>query len=511
MDTYNTTCNLCCATLLMTGSFAAYAQQPDIAHIEGVNTPTINDMSSNLAQQLEDSCQTESPYGGRNLTNGDTVCLFDQSTRYLSIANSNQHDSIAISTGYGNGNLDLYARNGGWPNTNGGDPSSKNPDNNECIIISNPNQYWTYITVSGQASGASLVVDLGANSCKTTGTTPPPPPDGGGYQYDYANIKVYRFEFSDTPLEWPTMQQELDKAAQYYSEQSYGKFNMTYDITTPVIKINAPKSQYDNDFHGWTALWKSKVSELGVNPDDPGAGNVVMMVAPQVGNYNSSAAPPNITLYHHTAGVIAHELGHALGLRHAKALEAGPGKVIGVGNYDSESLNYGNIYSMMGMGAHSLQEYNLLYKEYFGWLSASDVPLINASGIYRIYAFDHGSNSNGNIGLKLKSGNGSYTYWLEYRTTHSRYTNTKNGVLINLQGYFENEQDARFWKTTSYLLDMTPGSKTPGWWGDDQTDSELVIGKSYTDHWGGFKITPIRKGGTEGTAQAWIEIEVEML
>ncbi|KZN44688.1 hypothetical protein [Pseudoalteromonas luteoviolacea] len=101
-----------------------------------------------------------------------------------------------------------------------------------------------------------------------------------------------------------------------------------------------------------------------------------------------------------------------------------------------------------------------------------------------------------------------YTYWLEYRTTNRNYPDTKNGVLINLQGYFENDNDKRFWKTTSYLLDMTPSSKTLRWWGDDQTDSELLIGQTYTDNWCGFRITTVGKGGTDGT---WIEVKIDLL
>ncbi len=73
---------------------------------------------------------------------------------------------------------------------------------------------------------------------------------------------------------------------------------------------------------------------------------------------------------------------------------------------------------MMGGGAHGLEEYNLIYKSFYknGIDKNNDVPLITRSGTYRIYSFDHAVKGQGYIGLRLKSGNGKYTYWLEYRT-----------------------------------------------------------------------------------------------
>lgn len=261
------------------------------------------------AAQLTDTCKSSAPFTGREIENKQPICLPSGARTYLSIPGAN---SLAITTGHGSGNLNLYSKNGGWPKLDGSDPNSKRNGNSECIVLKNLNQYWTYITLDVASQGASLVVDLGATSCRNLGSTPPPG-NNDGYPLNYANIKVFRFQFSDAQLNWNSMQRDLADAAAYYTDQSYGKFNLTYDTSVPIINIARPKSDFDNDFHGWTAEWKKHVKANGVDPENPGTGNVVMMVAPQVGNFNSSAAPPSISLYHHKSGVVAHELGHALG------------------------------------------------------------------------------------------------------------------------------------------------------------------------------------------------------
>ena len=81
-------------------------------------------------------------------------------------------------------------------------------------------------------------------------------------------------------------------------------------------------------------------------------------------------------------------------------------------------------------------------------------------------------------------------------------------MLVNVEGYFEKEKDPEFWKTTTYMLDMTPGSVS---YGLDTRDAALMIGKTYRDYWGKFRITPLRKGGQSNSGYAWIEIKVEIL
>ncbi|GEM_PF-5724492 len=119
----------------------------------------------------------------------------------------------------------------------------------------------------------------------------------------------------------------------------------------------------------------------------------------------------------------------------------------------------------------------------------------------------------GTIALTLPSGNGKYTYWLEYRDNID-YGEKQGTVLFNLSGYLKGglSHDTRYWDTISLFLDMTPNSggfRKDTWWDEDFTDGGLAPGQSFTDPWGGFKVTTLGIGGPPHSKYSWAEVKVE--
>lgn len=115
---------------------------------------------------IEDACATQSPQSNGQLQDGSAICVAGSTTSWLTIPNVKDHNSIAISTSRGTGDLNIDFSNTGWPSGNASDVSSANSGNNECIYVTNLSQYWGYLKVSGTSDGAALVVDYDTAGCR---------------------------------------------------------------------------------------------------------------------------------------------------------------------------------------------------------------------------------------------------------------------------------------------------------------------------------------------------------
>lgn len=380
----------------------------------------------------------------------------------------------------------------------------------------------------GEIEDYSVNVQAVDNGTDPTDPTDPIEPEDKLYGshvqwlHDSVKVKIFRFEFTDVELSWSMsrIESEMDEIVQYFDNESFGRFAVNYEIYDQVIQVNDKKSVWDaKDPNDWKAYFAEQLLARGETQysnitDD----TIYLILVPQISDWGIKAGvnPGAIRLYdtgdqRSQAGGIAHEMGHAMGLHHAQGLD-GQDSVFGVGDYDTEMVGYGNAFSLMGNNAWDFGGLNLYYKNFFkSWNIADEAPEVSESGTYRIYALDQGEIS-GDIGIRLKAGNDDVTYWIEYRTRDGADT---EGVLINTEGYFPDDDARSYYYGTSFLLDMTPNTHPDDINDDfddfdDFMDGALVIGNSYADKWGAFTITPTKRGGTLGSSDAWVEVSVEM-
>src|SRR5262245_9820492 len=182
-------------------------------------------------------------------------------------------------------------------------------------------------------------------------------------------------------------------------------------------------------------------------------------------------------------GVVAHEMGHNLGLYHSHALECGAAAIA----TSCTSVEYGDVLDTMG-SATPPKHFNAAQKERLGWLgygSSPPITSVQASGVYTIDPYE--SMGTSPKALKVRSTAGDW-YYVEYRqpigfdaSTVSSNANVRGGVVVHLMA----GGDAN----GIYLLDMTPA--TASW-----SDPALGVGLSFVDPAGGITIAPQWADGT---------------
>ena len=191
--------------------------------------------------------------------------------------------------------------------------------------------------------------------------------------------------------------------------------------------------------------------------------------------------------------LLAHELGHALGLMHANSWECGTSPIPTSGS-NCEHREYGNFFDTMGTGGLSLH-FNAYYKELLGWLSPSSVLTINQSGAYTLKTLE------GYGGFRLAKikmqGSTQTPYVLEFR----------QGIgfdsILNLPALTSNKDGLFIARTiddvfpTSRLLDMQPNFPSSDW--DDINAVTLNLGAApFVDRGLGIIIGPVTKVANSG-------------
>lgn len=208
----------------------------------------------------------------------------------------------------------------------------------------------------------------------------------------------------------------------------------------------------------------------------------------------SSPTGQSYIFIHDTAGmstkVIAHEMGHAMGLMHSDALNCGA-TCIGTEGVNCTRVGYGDPADLMGT---RMGHMNAFIKESLGWINSGGAPSIThvqASGNYRIGTYEL-NNSDAKALKILKSTNsttGKNTYYyVEYRQPVGFDLGLANVINSNLtQGVLVHQAEENN-LLSSLFLDMTPNSVVDTTRTADFEDGALGVGKTYVDSVAGVSI-----------------------
>jgi len=189
--------------------------------------------------------------------------------------------------------------------------------------------------------------------------------------------------------------------------------------------------------------------------------------------------------YDSSAGVIAHELGHNLGVYHANFWDTGGNSVVG----DGEAEEYGDPFDTMGTASAGRRHFNTRYKNFLDWLPNAHVRNVLTNGVYRVFAMDS-TNAPTSVRALTVRRNTRTNYWIEVRQQWTANKWMQNGIGLRW---------GQTGNTTSLLLDAAPGTI------HGKDDSPLLIGRTFSDWQAGIHITPIARGGTD---PLWFDVAV---
>jgi hypothetical protein len=269
----------------------------------------------------------------------------------------------------------------------------------------------------------------------------------------------------------------------FYQEASYGQTSVTGDVFGPYV---VPFTSGTCNYSGMASAGENAAATAGVSLANY---NRLVFAFPQtscgwwglagVGGLTSRAWI-NGTFVN---GVVAHEMGHNLGMSHSHAMECGD---LAFGGSCS-SVEYGDTMDTMG-SAWPPKHFNAAQKERLGWLNSAGAPpitTVTTSGVYTIDPYHLPGPAP--KALKIAAGSGG-NYYIEFRQAAGfdaaaigNNANLRNGVLVHWMA--ENQGNQIF------LLDMT--EQTSDW-----ADPALALKDVFSDS--NVTITPVWVGANAG-------------
>lgn len=277
----------------------------------------------------------------------------------------------------------------------------------------------------------------------------------------------------------PQMQAELRRMS--YGTFSLAPLNPSGSAVSPIFRAKKEGREYDHrglDELYWEILDTATASGLNINNYEfIGLFTSVTPRANYAGlGYVGSRGLHIPSSEYFDAQTIIHELGHNLGLSHARALFPDAGATLGEGRIEE----YGNPFDYMGDLYTPIEghwDYMGSHKRLIRWLPSADAPRITSSGRYRLTAVDD-INSRGRRTIRFDGADQSY--FLDFRSGMG--SDFLNSSLFIQQADSNGDNNT--------LLDVFPA--LPHW--------TLPIGRTFSDPAAnggkGVYITPVSKGGT---------------
>ena len=283
------------------------------------------------------------------------------------------------------------------------------------------------------------------------------------------------------------------------TQMSYGKTTVSATVSSMMVRMPQPKSYYlpsNNDalFNDAKAAYETIAGANSLASYD-----IVGVHFPSIGIQSGGVTYAGLATIggdRHwlqgttNSGVIIHEFGHNYGLGHASFWDTSDGSVVGTG----ASVEYGDIFDVMGDGPDPEGHFHMQGKQYLNWITTAQWTNANTagSGTFRIYPFDNASTTSTRRGVRVNKATGEY-YWIGYRPGITDAPLLKSGAYLLWQRPSQN----RCW-----LLDTTPTSTA------DRDDAAISMGRTYSDTAAGVHITPTAKGGSG--AEAWLDVNVQL-